>query len=328
MHRQQPRAPIALVVAVGLLLAGAPPAQAKSLDGMRQGALDWVEASSLSGAGSLAPQFTEAVEAAGLATATWPAANPLRDQITVPGPEAATITLLRPLRALALADDPRAALDGELVQRVLASFDGTQFGAPHALNDDAYAILALTQAGLPTADERLVASAQALAAAQQDDGGWGWAVGAPSGTDMTGLILRALHLVAELETPRLNAALSFVASTRAGTGYAETPGGTPNCESTTWALRARSLGGRPDDPGAWRMLVSLQQPDGGFAHLPGGPSDAFCTAEVLTVAALAEAGTLQFTLGEERDIAGPGLGGALLMLGVAAGVAAVATRRN
>ncbi len=313
-----------LLVGVALLLAGTPPAQAKSLDGMREGALGWIEARSLAGAGAFAPLFTEAVEANGLATASWPAANPLRGQVTVPGPDAATIQLLRPLRALALAGDPRAALEGDLVGRVLASFDGAQFGSPQALNDDAYAILALTQAGLATTDSRLAASARTLAAAQREDGGWGWAVGSPSGTDMTGLVLMALDAVAELEEGRLQAGLAFVSSTGKGAGYAETPRGTPNCESTAWALRAQALGGQKDDPASWRMLVGLQQSDGGFAHLPGGASDPFCTAEVLTAVALAEAGTLRFSLGEGRSIVAPGLAWALLGLGAAA----VATRRN
>lgn len=309
-----------VLLCAAALLAGSllPGAQAKSLDGMREGALAWVEARSRDGAGSFAPHFAQAVESNGLATASWPPGNPLRDQVLVPGPEATPIQLLRPLHALALADDPRSSVEGELVQRVLASFDGQQFGNPTALNDDAYSILALTQAGLPPTDARLLASAQALAAAQRDDGGWGWAVDSPSGTDMTGLVLLALHLEGQDAGP-LPAALAFVASTRSGDGYAETPGGTANCESTAWALRTQALGGDVD-PAAWRFLLSLQQEDGGFAHLPGGPSDPLCTSEALTVAGLAHAGAVPFILDSGHGIPAPGVAWTVVALS-AVGVA-------
>lgn len=309
-----------------LALLGAPGSEAKSVDGARGPGLAWLEAQIEAGAGPFAAQFAEAAHANGLDPAAWPTDNPVAAQITVPGAEAPGIQLLRPLHALALANDSRAGLEGNLTQRVLATFDGTQFGALHALNDDAYAILALRAAGLPGDDSRLQASAAFLRSKQHADGGWGWSTQSAPGTDMTGLVLAALDASATdgSVVPLAQQAQQFLATTRDGTGYAETPGGNPNCESTAWALRIQDLADSKPDPGAWRFLLGLQNPDGGFAHLPGGPSDAFCTSEALTVLGMASAGTLPFRLGSGQTIPGSGLGPAAL--GLATAAVAMSTR--
>lgn len=307
-----------------LLPAAVPAVQAKSLDGLQQGTQSWIESEAIAGAGSLAALFAEAGAANGHDPAAWPAASPLAPQVAVPPEGAAAIQLLRPLRALALAHDSRATPEGNLTQRVLATFDGAQFGAPQAVNDDAYAILALRAAGVPVQDDRLQASGAFLQQARNPDGGWGWAVGGASGTDMTGLVLDALAALDRLDPSVAADAASFVASAKADRGYAESPGGNANCESTAWALRILARHEAGTDADGWRFLLSLQQPDGGVAHLPGGPSDAFCTSEVLTLAGLAGAGTVPFPLESRNSTPGPS--SASLLFALATIAVAMSTR--
>lgn len=278
---------------VALLLVTAPGVHAKGVDAAHALAMDYLETQGRD-AGDFAPHWAEAAAANGFDVAAWPPSSPLARQIAVPDANASFIQLLRPLHALALANDVRAI---ELRDRVLAGFTDGQFGpvttwdgnTRTALNDDAYAILALVEAGVPADDVRLLASAQFLRDHQNGDGGWGWAVGATSSLDMTGMVLRALHLVADGLPDQ---AEGFLDAARDGNGFAERPSGPANCESTAWGIRIQALLGRPRDAAAWDFLLALQQPDGGFAHLPGGISDPLCSMEAITLLGEGRAGVV------------------------------------
>lgn len=285
---------LAAAAVLGLLLL-APVGGAKTVEARRAPALAFL-ADAAPEAGTLAANVVEAVAANGLDASTWPTPDaPLARRITVPAEDAPFITLLRPLRALALAGDERA---DDLAHRVQAGFDGAQFGSAAQLNDDAYAILALRAAGTPGDDPAIQATAAFLRAHQNADGGWGWAVGSPSGTDLTGIVVLALQASAPLGPAESNAVAAFLATTRSGDGYAESPGGTANCESTAWALRTLARVGHEPDASAWRFLLGLQKADGGFAHLPGGAADLLCTAEAATALGEAADGLVPFTVGE------------------------------
>lgn len=283
----------AMVLALALALPS--PAQAKSLAGMQDGALLYLDGKARQGAGPLAANVAEAVAANGLDANSWPAqATPIADQVVVPPEGASFISLLRPLRALALAGDPRAQ---DLAVRVRAGFDGTQFGSPGALNDDAYAILALRAFGAAADDAQLVASAAFLRSHADPDGGWGWSVEGSPGTDMTGVVFAALRAAGTVTYDEMEAAAGFVLAHRDGDGFAESADGKATCESTVWGLRTLGHAVEGTDAKAWRYLLSLQQPDGGFAHTAGGASDLLCTAEVAALVGEAAAGDLEFTIG-------------------------------
>lgn len=269
------------------LLLTATCVQAKGIEDARQSALSFLGDAALVAPG-LAALVAEAGAANDLDLQAWPAEQPVAGRLHVPGDDAPFIALLRPLRALALAHDARAA---DLAQRVSAGFDGTQFGSPHMLNDDAYAILALRETGRPPQDADLLQAARFLLDHRNADGGWGWAVGGPSGTDMTGIILAALESL-HADPRDAQAALPFLNRTQVGDGYAEAPGQEANCESTAWALRIQDQAEAAPDRAAWTFLLSLQNPDGGFAHVPGAPSNLLCSAEAATVLGLAAAGHL------------------------------------
>ena len=263
-----------------LLLAaaslGAPPADAK-LERAAGRALDYLEAHAAT-AGSLAANVAEAAAANGLDPSAWPEGDPVAARVAVPGEGASNVSLLRPLRALALAKDPRMH---DLAARAWSHVQASGYGDPRTVNDDAYAILALSAAEPAGGAQRFAPMVEALHAAQHPSGGWGWAVGGAPGTDTTGLAVEAL-LAGDSGRPGegREAILGFLASTRDPRGgYAETPGGTRNCESTVWGLRASHRLTGAADPDDWDFLLGLQRPDGGFAHVAGGRSDLLCTTE-------------------------------------------------
>jgi hypothetical protein len=84
-------------------------------------------------------------------------------------------------------------LDYALV--VQLGFVGGQFGSPSAINDDAWALLALRAAGTPASDPRLQLAAQYVLAAERPGGGWSWSVTGLADPDDTGAVLMALAAV-------------------------------------------------------------------------------------------------------------------------------------
>lgn len=306
-----------VVLAIVLVAFVAGPVEGASIDSVRASGLAYL-AEQARDPGPFAAYWVEAAHANGLDPAAWPAGSPLAAQVDVPPENASFIHLLRPLHALALAQDDR--MPG-LRARVLAGFDGTQFGEPDALNDDAYAILALRAAGISAQDARLQQASRGLLEHRNPDGGWGWAVGVRSGVDMTGMILLALQETNRLQAFHLDEVQPFLSLARSGPGYNEHVGGSGNCESTVWALRIQAMASRPMDENAWQFLLSLQQDDGGFAHAKGGGSDVFCSSAMITLLGDVEGGRIP-------GPASKGIPGLAVGLALAGVLLATAARRR
>lgn len=222
----------------------------------------------------LAPYVVEVAWAAGLSPHAWPQAHPAAPGIVVPA-DGALISKLRPLYALGLSNAPGS---DERRTRILEAFDGQQFGHPALLNDDAFAILALIANGEATNHPAIVAASDWLR--RHQSGGWSYSDVGPVGTDMTGIIVSALHQAGRAGDVDREAALEFVRSTRGDAGYAETPKGAMNCDSTVWAIRTLATLGETVPPEDWRALKALRQSDGGFALRSGESSNSLCTLEV------------------------------------------------
>ncbi|MHB1261548.1 MAG: hypothetical protein ACYC2H_07510 [Thermoplasmatota archaeon] len=236
----------------------------------------------------LLPYVAEAAAAAGKDLRAWPEPVPVADQVQWPADDAALLQALRPLHAAALAwhDDP-TALD-RVRQRVLAGYDGVQFGEPALLNDDAFALIVLGAAEL-TWSEELQPAIDGLVANQSADGGWSWSVGGTGETDVTGIVLEGLVHADAVGSVDREAVLDFLGMTAVdGGGHALAAGGGPNCDSTVWAIRSYDALGMGAPPGDWEFLLGLQLEDGSFAYTPGGPANSLCTAEAATLLALAQ----------------------------------------
>lgn len=235
------------------------------------------------------PLVAEAAHAARLDLAAWPEPVPVARQVAWPGEDVGYLAALRPLHAEALvaaAAGDRARLV-QVQDRVLAGFDGRQFGEPGLLNDDAYALLVLGAAQATWTSDIEVA-VDSLLASQSADGGWSWAVGGDGEVDMTGMVLAGIAEAGAIHRVPADRVLAFLAAARVdGGGYALAPGGQANCDSTVWAVRAQGQLGLAADRAAWGFLLGLQGEDGGFAYLPGQEANVLCTAEAAEVLGMA-----------------------------------------
>lgn len=238
----------------------------------------------------LLPYVAEAASAAGKDLHSWPPPLPIADQVQWPADDAPLLQALRPLHAAALAGHGDQAVAQRVRDRVLAAYDGVQFGEPALLNDDAFALIVLAAADVSWTTE-LRPAIHGLVANQSADGGWSWSAGAAGETDVTGLVLAGLSQAGALGEVTPEGVLAFLGTTESpGGGHALQAGGGPNCDSTVWAIRAYAALGRQAPQGDWDFLLGLQRQDGSFAYTPGGPANALCTAEAATLLALAQSG--------------------------------------
>lgn len=222
------------------------------------------------------PHVVEAAAASGRDPAVWPSPVPLAEQMAWPSEGGTFMSSLRSLHAWSLL--PQNGGRGEdITERLLAGYDGRQFGDAALLNDDAYALLALG-----AIDPALAAShAASLAENQSAEGGWAWSPAGKPETDMTGIVLVALARAAVGGFDPA-AARGFLDRThQAGGGHSMHVGGEANCDSTAWAMHGYKAlrTGAPEDDRAF--LASLQREDGSLAYQPSGGSNALCTVEAV-----------------------------------------------
>lgn len=196
-----------------------------------------------------------AVAAAGVDPDSWPKGQTspveyLREHPNAGG-DMTTESLWRARRILAVVsagEDPSSFGGVDHVTELRKTFNG-QFGRAEWVNDDMFAILALTAAGVPPDDAMIQQASEYVVQSQADDGRWCSASrpgsgGCPSPTDMTAAGIEALlaagrsrdeanvrEAVDYLEAQQLSGADS------AGCLRAK-PGEPVNPDSTAWATLA------------------------------------------------------------------------------------------
>jgi len=202
------------------------------------------------------------------------------DAISSTGDIARTIMALR-----SAGVDPRRFGDRNLVIELLERrrANGSYEGWPNAT---AFAVIALRQAGVEGGTGR---STDWLRQRQNDDGGWGATVGAPSDADTTGAVLQA---VGGERTVRR--AVSFLRRAQRPSGGFPLggSGGTVNTQTTGWAIQGLIAAGlnparfRRDKRSAAEYLAQLQQTDGHFRYSAASDqTPVWVTASVLVAAA-------------------------------------------
>ncbi|MEK6986067.1 MAG: hypothetical protein AABX89_06775 [Candidatus Thermoplasmatota archaeon] len=275
------RARFALAILLLPLVAGCAGTKETTWASLHQDALDQLATHRNDGRFSsfLAPYAVEAAALGGVDPNRWPTGDPAVVGLALPlGPY---LSQLRPAYALALANPSDASVQSQLRSVVLAGLNGTQFGEPALLNDDAFALRALAAAGSDAAADGWRAAVEGLA--RNQTGGWSYRMGVAPDTDSTGIVLVALGAANGLGLANRTAALAFLAASRDGDGgYGTSPGEVANCHSTVWALRGHFALDAPTPNGAWAYLAALRAP-GGWAYPTGGAVNAFCTAEVATL---------------------------------------------
>jgi len=193
------------------------------------------------------------------------------------------IGITKPIMALvALGKDPKTYPDTDLVAALKGHFDGTQFGSATQVNDDVWAILALSSVGDDDGSE--VASAKSFILANQNaDGGWSWGVGEGSDTDDTAVAVVALLEagVGSGEQSILDA-IAYIKGNQNEDGgfYSDSAWGTDsNSSSDAWVVAMVNRLGQ--DVSTWSKggktpvdhLLTLQDTDGGFWWVEPGTSD-------------------------------------------------------
>jgi hypothetical protein len=222
-------------------------------------ALDWLAGQPVSDVG------LEAAAAAGADATRFPRGEAWYGRLAVPSNGQDAGAPLREILAVALTgadatrypDPVRGHVD------LVAQLWGNAPGALNASSDavQAFQVLAMRAAGTPATDGTVQALADALAAKQGEDGGWG--CGGASSSDCTGFAVAALSDAGRPPAPA--PVLAYLASTRNDDGgFAAQAGGTSSTQSTAWAMAAYRGLGLEAPATALAFLLSQQEEDGSF----------------------------------------------------------------
>jgi hypothetical protein len=259
---------------------------------------------------------------AGVDPATWPSedgssldwlldrADDLRDEELLDCQQSATtssdcadkrvFSLAKAILAFeATGEDPRSIPlpDGgerDLVDELLDEHGGTEFGRVDVVNDDIWALIALNDVDYdgPEVDDAL----DRIEAAQNADGGLGYAYDTSSSVDMTAaaIMAGAPHDAEDI----LDEARDYLADEQLASGedracwsISTDTSTEANAESTAWALQA--VVALDEDPLTWSQdgqsppecLTSFQASEGGFRHAEGSKIEFLPTRQALAALA-------------------------------------------
>jgi len=174
--------------------------------------------------------------------------------------------------------------NGNYVKSLLDTYDGSQFGVTDSINEDCWAVIALSGAGYKPDDEIIINTADFIKSNRGTDNGWSWA--APvneyyyeSDPDNTAAAIMALACAGETaDSPYITAGLEYLKNIQAPSGGFSSYG-VVNTGSTAWVISAlNAIGENPlemkveqNNPVAF--LIDMQAEDGSFAFatpLPEG----------------------------------------------------------
>ena len=156
----------------------------------------------------------------------------------------------RAMALLALGIDPYSGTPTNYIEKIVQSFDGTQFGDAGLVNDDIFALVPLLKAGYSAEDEKVQKSVAVILAGQGQNGSW-------IDTDLTAAAIQALEPVSSLSGVQeaLAKAKTYLESKKRETGSFG------NAYSTSWAMQAlKALG----ESVSSSSLAAFQAEDGGL----------------------------------------------------------------
>ena len=177
------------------------------------------------------------------------------------------------LSMVAAGEDPRNVNGTDLVATLESFYDGTQFGDPSLLNDDFWAVMALTSAGIDKNDEK-IQNATVFIKSNQNEGdhGWSWGVGADSDVDDTAAAIMTLISADESQSStHITNGLEYMKSKQISNGGFDHGWGN-SAESDSWAIQAIVAVGQDPTSANWTKegknpiddLLSFQNLDGSF----------------------------------------------------------------
>ncbi|MGE5392183.1 MAG: DUF4430 domain-containing protein [Candidatus Saccharibacteria bacterium] len=192
-----------------------------------------------------------------------------------------------PILALTAAGkDPRTYGSSDYVEKLLSFRSGGQIGDPALINDDIFALLALSSAGLGPENSDIVSEKQFILSKTQADGGWGYAYGSGSDSNTTAAAILALYSSGVAKSdPVITGAVGYLADSQnedGGFAYQMgSPWGSASDSSSTawviWVANALCLdeGTFSKQNGPVGFLESMQTEGGYFRYQSGTPEDSF-----------------------------------------------------
>ncbi|MCD6504158.1 PKD domain-containing protein [Candidatus Bathyarchaeota archaeon] len=176
------------------------------------------------------------------------------------------------LAMTAAKEDPRDIEGVDYVAVLEGLFNDGQIGESEWLFDDFWGILALISAGTAVNSTIIQETKEYIKDHQNDDGGWGWAVGAESDVDNTAAALMALLAAGEpFDSTAVEKGLKYLKGNQQESG-GFLSWGVSNSASASWAICAINAAGQDPTSEEWtkngntpvNYLLSLQNPDGSF----------------------------------------------------------------
>ncbi len=134
----------------------------------------------------------------------------------------------------ALGVDPAVGTTRNYIADINARFDGTQFGDANEVNDDMFALIALTHAGYDATDDEIASDVNFIISKQSVDGSWG-------NIDLTAAGIEALSPLSTL--PGVSASINKAKAALHTAQQAD--GGFGSSFATSWVLNA--INGMPSE---------------------------------------------------------------------------------
>ncbi|MBE0480699.1 MAG: hypothetical protein IBX68_06950 [Dehalococcoidia bacterium] len=182
----------------------------------------------------------------------------------------------------AAGEDPQDFGGRDFVSLLVSAYDGTQIGDSSLVNDDFWAVMALTAAGEAPGSEVIQSTKAFILDNQNTDGGWSWGAGQPSDVDDTAAAIMALtaagHPAASTE---LSDALLYLKGMQLANGGFESWGAT-NSATNSWAVCSITSAGQSPVSAQWKSgegndpvddLLAFQNADGSFNWTQAAPSN-------------------------------------------------------
>ncbi|TSD04437.1 MAG: Prenyltransferase/squalene oxidase [Parcubacteria group bacterium Greene0714_21] len=154
----------------------------------------------------------------------------------------------RAMALMSLGIDPYSGTSQNIIETIVAGFDGQQFGNPGLVNDDIFAVLVLQKAGYEANVTPLLETLPFILSWQRESGSFG-------SVDLTAAAVQTLSLFpgSEQRNKALLKARDYLA------GQQESTGGFGNVYSTAWVLQA--IASLNEDGDGWAMEVDKRTPE-------------------------------------------------------------------
>ena len=176
------------------------------------------------------------------------------------------------LAITAAGENPRNFGGVDYVAKLKTYYNSNQIGSTTLLNDDFWGVLALISAGESQGSEIIADSAAFIKDNQNNDDGWGQAVGGISDTDNTAAAVMALMAAGESPSSAVIInALAYLKTQQQNDGGFQSEGST-NSAVDSWVISAIRAVGQDPTSSYWTKsgnnpvghLLSLQIADGSF----------------------------------------------------------------